>query len=184
MALLPDVVECGQFELRAWRPALARQMLTAIQESLPELEQWMPWAQSAPGEADLRGVLRQGELDFREDRGWDYAMVAPPSGEVLGAAGIHRTDRAERFAIGYWVRSRRTGEGLATAAARALTDAGFQCLERAQLIVITMDRANAASAVIPRKLGYSLLGTEDREIQARGHTGRGLVFGMDRSQRT
>jgi RimJ/RimL family protein N-acetyltransferase len=181
MALLPEVIGCNGMELQSWRPMLAHSMFLAVRESHPDLQQWMPWAQTLPTEDDLAAVLSQGDVDFQQDRGWDYALVEPRSTVVLGCAGVHRTDRDERFAIGYWVRTSRTGRGLATAATRVLTKAAFEFLENAQLIVISMDQANAASAAIPPKLGFSLMGSEDREIRARGHTGHGLVWGLGRT---
>jgi RimJ/RimL family protein N-acetyltransferase len=44
-----------------------------------------------------------------------------------------------------------------------------------------MDKGNAASARIPSKLGYELIGEEDRDIVTPGHTGRGLVWRMTRA---
>jgi RimJ/RimL family protein N-acetyltransferase len=44
-------------------------------------------------------------------------------------------------------------------------------VERVQ---IRMDAANAASARVPAKLGYRLLGDVQREVEAPGHTAVGL----------
>jgi hypothetical protein len=44
-----------------------------------------------------------------------------------------------------------------------------------------MDEANAASAGVPRKLGYLLKGTEARERLVASHSGRGLRWLMPRS---
>lgn len=87
-------------------------MLIAIEESLPELEHWMSWAQTMPTSEWLHEVLRQDEIDFGQDRGWDYAIFDLRSGDLVGGAGLHRSDRPERFEIGYWVRSSRTGRGI------------------------------------------------------------------------
>ena len=179
MAALPDVLTAGWVHLRRWSPGLAGAMLIAVEESMAELEQWMPWAQEAPTVDGLREVLRQGELDFQADRAWQYAIVDGASGEILGAAGLHRTEEPDTFEIGYWVRTSRTGRGVATLAARALIGAASTCVDAARQIVIRMDQANLASAAVPPKLGFTLAASEDREIAARGHTGRGYVWGLD-----
>jgi len=179
MAALPDVLTAGWVHLRRWSPGLAEAMLIAVEESMAELEQWMPWAQEAPTVDGLREVLRQGELDFQADRAWQYAIVDGASGEILGAAGLHRTEEPDTFEIGYWVRTSRTGRGVATLAARALIGAASTCVDAARQIVIRMDQANLASAAVPPKLGFTLAASEDREIAARGHTGRGYVWGLD-----
>jgi len=92
MAALPEVLTAGSMQLRCWSPSLAEAMLIAIEESYPELKQWMPWAQEMPTVDGLRGVLRQGELDFHAGKGWEYTIFGADSDDVMGAAGLHRTD--------------------------------------------------------------------------------------------
>jgi ribosomal-protein-serine acetyltransferase len=176
MALLPDLIPIKSLELRCWNPGHAGQMLVAIQESFSELEQWMPWAQQPPTADGLHEVLCQGELDFQADLSWDYTILDPRSDEVVGCAGLHRTEHPERFEIGYWVRTSRTRRGIATSAAQALVKVAAACLEPAEQIMIRMDKANLASALVPHKLGFDLGSEEDREIVARGHTGRGYIW--------
>ena len=156
-------------------------MLEAIHESFHELRQWMDWAQTIPTQEGLEAVLRQGHADFDDNVGWDYTLFDVDSDEVIGCAGLHRTEQPNTFAIGYWVRTSRTGRGVATAAARTLRDAAFNHLSEVTSVIITMDVANAPSAAIPPKLEFSLLEVEDREIEALGHTGRGLVWVFDRT---
>ncbi len=44
-----------------------------------------------------------------------------------------------------------------------------------------MDQGNLASASMPPKIGYRLLGVEARKIETPGHNGRGLVWVRDRN---
>jgi RimJ/RimL family protein N-acetyltransferase len=159
-------------------------MLIAVEESFPELQQWMPWAQQALTPDGLREVLRQGEIDFHADRRWEYTILDPQADEVVGSVGLHRTGHPEQFEIGYWVRTSRTGRGVATAVSRAIVDATATYLDVARQIVIRMDQANLASAAVPRKLGFSLDGEEDREIAAKGHTGRVYIWSLDLTGRS
>ncbi len=179
MAALPEVLTAGSMQLRCWSPSFAEAMLIAIEESYPELKQWMPWAQEMPTVDGLRGVLRQGELDFHAGKGWEYTIFGADSDDVMGAAGLHRTDEPGRFEIGYWVRSNQTRRGIATLAAQTLVSTASTYLGRVGQIAIRMDQANLASAAIPRKLGFALDGQEDREVAAAGHTGRGYVWILD-----
>jgi RimJ/RimL family protein N-acetyltransferase len=176
MALLPASLEVESLTLRCWSPDDTARMLLAIEESFPELEQWMTWAQEPLTAAGLHEVLRQGEKDFHSDHAWDYTILEGQSGEVVGGVGLHRTERPERFEVGYWVRTGRTGRGVATSATQLIIDAAATYLDEARQIVIRMDQANLASASVPRKLGFTLEGEEDREIVAKGHTGRGYIW--------
>jgi ribosomal-protein-serine acetyltransferase len=179
MGMLPEVLIAESVQLRCWSPSFAEPMHFAVEESLPELEQWMPWAQEMPTIDRLHEVLRQGEADFHADRDWEYAIFDTRTDELMGAAGLHSTEDTHSFEIGYWVRTSRTGRGIATLAVQVLVSAASGCLDAATRIVIRMDQANLASASIPRKLGFNLDSREDREITAKSHTGRGDVWILD-----
>jgi RimJ/RimL family protein N-acetyltransferase len=183
MALLPDVLGAGGLELRRWSPDQLDAALDAITASLPELRRWMPWAQVAPEADGLRAVLQEGRASFDADREWQYMLYERHSGELVGAAGLHAHDGPTRAEIGYWVRSDRTSRGYATAAAGALATAAFTYVGWVEQIVIRMDVANLASAAIPPALGFRLMGEEERDIVASGHTGRGYVWVLDRPGR-
>jgi ribosomal-protein-serine acetyltransferase len=183
VALLPGMLCAGGLELRSWNPTFVDVMHLAIQESFPELQLWMPWAQEMPTGDDLRRVLVQGEADFEADRSWDYSIFEAQSGALVGGAGVHRTEDSSSFEIGYWVHSQRTGKGYATSATRALVEAAFWYLSDASRIKIRMDVGNVASASIPPKIGFVLMGQEDREILAKGHSGRGYVWALERTSR-
>ena len=155
-------------------------ILAAVAASFPELHRWMPWAATMPTAAEMSTVLRAGEAAFDADREWSYVLVEPDSEEVVGSAGLHRRSGPGTIEIGYWVRSDRTGRGYATTAAGALTDAAFTWIDHVEQVEIRMDRANRASAAVPPKLGFRLLGSESRELLAPAHSGGGLVWVLDR----
>jgi RimJ/RimL family protein N-acetyltransferase len=180
VALLPDVLPAGTIELRRWRLGCLEALMGAIGASYPELQQWMAWAQSMPTIEQQRAVLEAGEAAFDADREWVYMLYELGSGDLVGGAGLHRRGEPQVTEIGYWVRSDRTGRGYATATARALTEAAFTLLPDVTRVEIRMDKANAASAAIPRKLGYRLDREEPRDVLALAHTGTGLVWVLDR----
>jgi len=180
MAMLPDELAAGPVELRRWRPSHLDQLREAVAASLPELRRWMSWAQSLPTEAEQLDVLLSGEASFDAGVEWNYLLFVPGTDTVVGGAGLHPRAGPDTIEIGYWVRSDRTGRGYATAAAGVLSEAGFAHLPGVDRVEIRMDRANRASAAVPPKLGFRLVGQEVREVLAPGHTGIGLVWALDR----
>lgn len=182
MADLPDVLPAGPMELRRWRPEDVDDVLEAVAASLPELRAWMPWAQQLPSRGAELDVLQRFDAAFDAGTDFCYGMYEPASRSVVGGCGLHLRHGPHTAEIGYWVRTDRHRRGYATAAARALTAAAFTYLPHIQVVHITMDDANAASAGVPRKLGYSLRGTERRERVAPSHSGRGLRWVMDRAR--
>jgi len=79
--------------------------------------------------------------------------------------------------IGYWVHVAHTGRGLATAAAAALTAAGFGLTDVTHL-EIHVDQANRPSRAVPARLGYAHLATRRKEQQAPGESGQDEVWRM------
>ena len=79
------------------------------------------------------------------------------------------------------IHPRYTRRGLATAAARVLTD-GALALSRITHVEIHHDKANVASAGVPRKLGFSLVAEVPREIEAPSEIGIECQWRMERQQ--
>jgi RimJ/RimL family protein N-acetyltransferase len=181
VAALPDALGAGDLELHRWRTDHHDRLLGAVADSFPELHRWMPWAETMPTPDEQLEAIRAGEAAFDADREWSYVLVESDTGELVGAAGLHRRSGPGTVEIGYWVRTDRTGHGYATAAARALCEAAFTHLDGIHRVEIRMDRANGSSAAVPPKLGFRLLGPEEREVLTPGQTGEGLIWVIDRS---
>jgi len=175
---LPEELRAGPVTLRRSRVAHLAAVMEAVAQSHAELSRWMPWADPMPSADEEAAALRLMEERFDADLDWAY-LLFEPGDELVGGAGLRRrsTDTAE---IGYWVRSDRTRRGYATAAAGALTAAAFACLPTIERVEIRMDQANAASAAVPPKLGYTLVGEEQREVVTSGHTGRFWIWSVSR----
>jgi RimJ/RimL family protein N-acetyltransferase len=153
--------------LAAWYEAAAPLLKEAIDRSLPELQRWMVWAPKEPQPLDeLRERMAQRNQAFIEGRDFYYLIFNVSEDEVLGSIGLHPGARMDEMEIGYWVRSDRAGQGVATAAARALTLAAFA--EGVVRIEIRCDPANQASAAIPKRLGYRLVEVLPQDVAMPG----------------
>jgi RimJ/RimL family protein N-acetyltransferase len=76
-------------------------------------------------------------------------------------------DAADHLEIGYWVRADRTGEGLAAEAAHAACDLAAT-IDGVSHLAIHCDERNAASAAIPRRLGFQLAAVVIEEPTSHG----------------
>ena len=158
--------------------------MVAVETSVSELALWLPWADPMPSRSTEEETVEAFHAAFDADQDWAYFMFEADTDELVGGIGLHPRDGGEAE-IGYWVRSDRTGRGYATAAAGALTSAAFESLHEVQRVIVRMDQANVASAAIPGKLGYRLVGTElDRDIVTAGHTGKGWIWSRGRGEQT
>jgi RimJ/RimL family protein N-acetyltransferase len=165
--------------LRRWDSADINALMAGLAASRDALVKWMPWATPWPSIEQERAALAQGAADFDADR--EYAYSTFDGDELVGGAALLPVPDEGAWQIGYWVRTDCTGRGYATAAARALTTAAFDCLGL-DAVQLRMDQANVASAAVPPKLGYALTGAPDRPVLAPGQTGRGFIWTMTRDR--
>ena len=150
--------------IRCWEPRDAPRLKEAIDASLEELRPWMPWARSEPQElAEKVALLRRFRGQF--DLGTDFALGMFDAGEneVVGGTGLHKRRGADALEIGYWIRTGRTGRGLATESSAALTRVAFELCD-VDRVEIRVDPANEASIGIPRRLGFAEEGILRRRL--------------------
>jgi RimJ/RimL family protein N-acetyltransferase len=149
--------------VRCWEPRDAPLLKDAVDSSLDELRQWMPWALNEPQTVEEKvQLLRRfrGQFDLGEE--FVYGLFSGDESEVVGGSGFHRRVGQGAFEIGYWIRSSRAGQGFATEVTAALTRVGFEVCE-VDRIEIQCEPANERSMAIPRKLGYA----EEARLQRR-----------------
>jgi RimJ/RimL family protein N-acetyltransferase len=152
----------------------------AVGESLEHLKPWMPWADEQSSDAEFqRGRLRNQPQQRERAEEWQYGVHAKSDDAFLGSIGLMTRRGPGTLEIGYWLHVDAGQRGLATNAARALTDVGLRVcgIER---MIIACDEANVRSAAIPQRLGYALERVEQRAPEAPGETGRMQWWVTDR----
>jgi ribosomal-protein-serine acetyltransferase len=129
----------------------------------------MPWIQAEPlSPEDRLALINKWQADWEE--GGDMVIGAFLDMEVVGSTGLHRRRGPGVLEIGYWVHVDHIGKGYATEIADALTTAAFTVagIERVE---IHHDKANVASAGVPRRLGYTVADETADEITSPGEVG-------------
>jgi RimJ/RimL family protein N-acetyltransferase len=161
-------------------PAVAR----AIDECFDHLRPFLPWATPANVTAESqRRRLESPELAWTADaEHWGYGVFAAAEGAPLVAScGLHKRRGPGTLEVGYWVHAAHLRRGIATAAARAMTDAGF-AVAGVEAMEILCDVANHASAAVARRVGYRLAGTIEHAAEAPSETGQRFVFTVTRAE--
>ena len=182
MSSLPD-------ELFGTRLRLTRKSVDDVDEALEgviasfdELHVWMKWAAMIPSRESLIALALDDDERFRSDERWAYWIREIDAGQLVGSATLDSRGIAGELEIGYWTRSDRTGRGYATEAASILTSAAFVYVPSTTTVKISMDRANSASAAVPRKLGFAPVDEYQREIVTPGHSGVGSAWVTTREE--
>ncbi|HTX25602.1 MAG TPA: GNAT family N-acetyltransferase [Streptosporangiaceae bacterium] len=167
-----EIIEHGQVTVRRHREDDLDAVLQAVTDSLDHLRPFMPWAV---------GYTRQTAGEFltaaarRWEEGSEYSYAIVADGVLAGGISLMARIGPGGLEIGYWVRAGYTRRGLATAAAAALVEQAFR-LPGVDRIEVVTDELNAASAGVPRKLGFTEAGRRPIEPPAPGGTGIGVVW--------
>lgn len=171
----PYRIATKRLVIRCWNPDDAPRLSEALAESRDELLPWLPWAADEPRPLDDRVELLRsfrGRFDLGED--FTYGIFDPKERSVLGGTGLHTRAGPDALEIGYWIRTGRTGRGLATEAAAALTRVCFELLGLDR-VEIRAEPGNDASLAIPAKLGFAREGMLRRRLPGGDGTKRDVV---------
>ena len=164
----------GPVTLHRWDESRVEALDRAIDESLPELRRHMPWATDAHNLDDTREYVERSMGEWERGESWNYAMVLA-DGQVVGSCGLMTRMGPGVLEIGYWVHSAHTGNGYASAIARALAEEGLQ-VQGIDRVVIKHDVANPASGRVAAKAGFVRVGEEEVEPTAEADSGHHLIW--------
>lgn len=169
MEPLPERIERDGLVLRRWTVEDAEVQARALAECAEHLLPWMPWMADEPKPLEAR---RQMLAEWQEgwEAGGDVHLGVFIDGDLAGAAGLHHRHGPRTLAIGYWVHVDFLGRGVATRAARALTEAALP-LPGVEGVEIHHDKANLRSARVPERLGYRFLGERPDRVKAPAELG-------------
>ena len=152
-------------------------LVDVVNANLEHLRPWMPWAQEPMTVESQLAFLRETDKQWDEGTNFVFGVFDPVKG-VIGGTGYHVRNGPGVLEIGYWLTSESEGKGIMTRVADALT-AAAATVEGVTCVEIHCDADNVRSAAIPKRLGYTLLREEPREIVAPGECGRHLIFALD-----
>lgn len=173
--ILPERMQDDGLVLRRWAVGDAEALHAVIVESASHLRPWVTWV-------DEQGTSIEDRRMFiaergREWQGGESVLLGMFVGErIAGGCSLNvRADAAGVLEIGYWLHPAFRGHGLATRAARLLTQAALAQPD-VRSVEIRHDQANTASSGVPRRLGYTLAGTAPNRAPAPGDSGTDLVW--------
>ncbi|MFG2909089.1 GNAT family N-acetyltransferase [Kitasatospora sp. NPDC048286] len=176
-----DVIDCGAFALRRWQGQRDfTAAFTLIEESLDHLRPWESWV-AGHDEEHTRALLARCDTWWVSGEVYTYAIAE--DGTPVGMCQTVRADEPGVRRVGYWLHPAATGRGLATRAVAALAEEMFTLPDVAYLEVVH-DRANTASAAVPRRLGFTELRQEPAALPvAPAGSGTAVVWRLDRPGR-
>lgn len=143
--------------LRPLRLADADELFALTDANRAYLRQWLPWLDAIQSAADTRIFIQSVLRQMAEEQGFGAAIWH--QGTIAGVIGYNSLDNVNRVGtLGYWLGEAHQGQGLMTAACRALVNYGFSGLGLNRQ-VIACATENHRSQRIPTRLGFRHEGT-------------------------
>jgi ribosomal-protein-alanine N-acetyltransferase len=152
----------GRIALRKYRVSDAPGLYAAILESLAEL--------TPRGFYHPNFSIQEAEEEVAERMCWweygenfSFLIEELPGGEIAGRCCIEEIEYDQnQAALGWWVRTNRTRQGIATAAGRLAAQYAFENLHFRLLHIYTRSE-NYASRRVAEKLGARLIEVRSEE---------------------
>ena len=177
--MIPERITTERLVLRRFSRRDVDPLTEAVHASLPELRLWLPWAHSAYDREDANAFVRDSIAAWKEERAFDYAIRSQTDPDLhLGNISIWHVSKIGRSGeIGYWIRSDRTGGGIASEVTLRLLRLGF---ERLGLHKVNLRIAvgNRASERVAEKLGFSIDGVLRQELRVGGRWLDHTIYSM------
>ncbi|RBQ18939.1 N-acetyltransferase [Spongiactinospora rosea] len=145
----PEVIPAGPALLRPLADGDADAIVRACSD--PLITRYIPSVPVPYTREDVAAFIKSAAEQWRQG-GATFAVADPASGEWQGTVGLKPPDAHGGHAIGYMLAPWARGRGLATAAARAVTEYAFR--NGAQRVELLADVENIASQRVAGAAGF------------------------------
>jgi RimJ/RimL family protein N-acetyltransferase len=133
-------------------------LFAAARESLDQLCTWMTWCEPDYSLQDSTSFVARSVLDWEARQSFCFAIVDLTDDTLVGSVGLSRIDWKHGVGnVGIWVRSSRTGRGIAASALRLLATFSFKELGLSRLEILVA-RDNEPSLRVARKVNATVEG--------------------------
>lgn len=167
--MIPERITTERLILRRFTRRDVDAVYSAVEGSLPQLSEFLPWAHAGYSREDAAGYIRDSISAWKEGRAFDYAirLRSHPSHHIGNISIWHVSRLGRTGEIGYWVRTDQAGRGIATEATSAMLEKGFMHLGFHK-ITLRIAQGNRASERIAEKLGFTREGLLREELRING----------------
>ena len=153
---IPTEFSDGTIAIRAYQPSDVHPLFEAIRESIAEISRHLPWCHQGYRIKETRTWIEETTPRLWEQHNeYHFVITDAVAGSILGGCGLDEVNWTNQTAnLGYWVRTSRTRQGVATAASRLLARFGFEQLQLKRINVVTSGE-NVPSVRVIEKLNPS-----------------------------
>jgi RimJ/RimL family protein N-acetyltransferase len=140
--------------LRPYRPADAACTYEAAIESANEVGTWLPWCHPGYTLKESKDWIKSCGKKWKNGTAYEFGIFDSKTGDYIGGAGLNHIDSENKTAnLGYWVRTSRTRQGVATAATALLLRFGFDDLHINRIEIVAAVGNKKSQSVAQRSGG-------------------------------
>lgn len=164
--------------IRPFRSEDAPALFTAARESVQELSKWMVWCHTRYSLEDSTRFISQCEAGWKKGEQYSFVIYEIESGSFLGSIGLSGVSHTHKVAnLGYWVRSKRTQQGIASTATQLITRFALEelGLNRLELFVPV---GNRASQRVAEKAGARWEGLLKKRLMLSGEPHDAVLYSV------
>jgi len=164
--------------LRPYQVTDIEPCFNAIRESIDELLPWMWWCHNAYSIKDTHIWIESRPDAWENATEYSFAIIDSKDGSFLGGCGLSNINPTDRCAnLGYWVKTSRSRQGLAPAAALGVARFAFKEVElnRVEIVIAT---ENKASIRVAEKIGALREGILRKRIIVRDTVYDAFMFSL------
>ena len=174
----------GPYLIRPYRPGDIDDVYEAVRESIAEVSPWLPWCHPDYNREETAAFILSREGAWQNPTEYSFGVFEKVSGHFLGGVGLNQFNHIHRIGnLGYWVRTRASGRGIASTAARRIARFGFEELAL-QRIEIVAAIANTASQRVADKAGAIREGVQRSRLCIHGEPQDAVVYSLVRDDLT
>jgi len=166
----------GRTELRSLTLDHTEQLFELVYRNRAHISEWMFWVREDYSLADTRQHIAFALEKSAANDGFEAGIWQDD--QLAGCIRYNYVDWAHRNTeVGYWLGAAFQGRGLATRAARAMTDYAFKTLGLNRVEIRCMSE-NVRSRHVPERLGFTQEGVLRQVRWRRDHFDDHVVYGM------
>lgn len=168
----------GRITIRPYHFADRGELLAATRESTAEVYPWLEWCKPTYSMQDTEAWIRFQLDKWTTHSEFHFIIIDTDSRALLGGVGVNNLHPTDRFAnLGYWVRTRQTGKGVATAAVRLASRFAFEQTHLVRLEIL-VNVANTASQRVAEKAGAQREGVLRKRIFMHGESHDAVLYSL------
>ncbi|RXJ04577.1 N-acetyltransferase [Anaerobacillus alkaliphilus] len=142
----------SEAELKLLELRHAEELFQLTDQSREHLREWLPWVNFTKSVSDSKEFINGSLRQFSQNNGFQAGIWY--KGTLVGVIGLHNINWSNKAtSIGYWLGAGYQGNGIMTAACRAVVDYCFNELQL-ERIEIRAATTNHKSMAIPKRLGF------------------------------